>query len=724
MTVQQPTTSAHIATGSAWDGREWTRAEWLAYADRLLDTARTFASPGHGRIHFPGAEGGYGHAVDGLEGFARTFLLAGFRIAGAGGVGTEELADFYRRGITTGVDPEAEDRWVRLDEHAQAKVEAASLALVLDMTRPWIWDRLDATTQQRVIAYLAPVVGDATYPKTNWLWFRVVVQTFLRSVGGPWSAQDIADDLALHDALVREDGWISDGFERSYDHYVGWALHTYPVLWSRMQGAGELTGGRTAGDIVRLDRFLQDAVALIGADGSPLIQGRSLIYRFAAAAPFWVGALAEVPSVPLGQLRRAANAVVGHFDAAGVPGDDGVLTMGWHHEWRELAQSYSGPGSPYWAVKGLLGVALPADHPVWAAESAPLPVEAGDELRTVRPAGWVISGTQADGIVRIVNHGTDHAADGTLVGDSPLYARIGYSTAAGPLANQRAWDEPLEQSAALVDGDGRATHRAAMELIDVRVQDDEGGRVGIAASVSRAHWITPRPSAHRHGSGIDGDVELAGLLEVHSLVRGAWEVRLVRVDSLEPGVDAASLSLRVGGWALAADTAPRSSIDTAPGSSTDTAPRSSIDTAPRSSIEDLRPDEGRNAEFGPSSRLSSSTEDAKTRETDAAASVFANGLRSGIRPLLGQGAVSIETRDDASPLGPVAAVPVVAYPVEPGEWTATLVELTAEYLASPADAAVALEADGSQTTVTVTWPDGTATTSRLAHPGTASDANR
>ncbi|WP_307785409.1 DUF2264 domain-containing protein [Microbacterium hibisci] len=698
MTAPHPTASARISADRGWSGREWSRDEWLAYADRLLDTARTFASPGHGRIHFPGAEGGYGHAVDGLEGFARTFLLAGFRIAGARGEGTEELADFYRRGIVSGVDPDAADRWVRPDEHGQAKVEAASLALVLDMTRPWIWDRLDALTQQRVIDYLAPVVGDATYPKTNWLWFRVVVQTFLRSVGGPWSAQDVADDLALHDALVREDGWISDGFERSYDHYVGWALHTYPVLWARMQGADELADGRTAGDVVRLDRFLQDAVALVGADGSPLVQGRSLIYRFAAAAPFWVGALAEVPSVPLGQLRRAANAVVAHFEAAGVPGDDGVLTMGWHHEWRELAQSYSGPGSPYWAVKGLLGVALPADHPVWAAESAPLPIETGDELRAVRPAGWVISGTPADGIVRIVNHGTDHAAEGSLVGDSPLYARIGYSTAAGPLANQRAWEEPLEQSVALVDGEGRATHRAAMDLVDVRVQDD-GGRVGIAASVSRAHWISPHPSAHRHGSGITGDVDIAGVVEVHSLVRGPWEVRLARVDSLEAGVDASALSLRVGGWALAAD------------------------QHPRSPIEDLGGNEDRNAGSASSSRLSSSDED--EGRADAATSVIANDLRSGIRPLLGAGAMSIETREDASPLGAFAAVPVVAYPVEPGVWTATLVELTAADLASPAAAAaVALDADGPQTTVTVTWPDGTATTSRLARPGTAPGANR
>ena len=425
-------TATHTAPGAvgvASPGDDWTRAQWLEYADRLLAGARAWASPGNARITPPGEEGGYGRAVDGLEGFARTFLLAGFRLAGDRGEGLDDLADFYRRGVTNGVDPDAEDRWVRMDEHAQAKVEAASIALVLDMTRPWIWDRLDATTQQRVIDYLAPVVGDTTYPKTNWLWFRIVVQTFLRSVGGPWSAEDIADDLALHDSLVREDGWMSDGFERSYDHYVGWALHLYPVLWARMQGAGDLAGGRTEQDVAALDRFLQDAVALVGADGSPLIQGRSLIYRFAAAAPFWIGAIAGVPSVSLGQLRHAANRVVGHFAENGAPDSDDLLTMGWHHEWRALAQSYSGPGSPYWAVKGLIGISLPADHPVWAAPAEPLPVESGDILATVRSAGWIISGTHDDGIVRIVNHGTDHAAEGSLVGDSPLYARIGYSTA-------------------------------------------------------------------------------------------------------------------------------------------------------------------------------------------------------------------------------------------------------------------------------------------------------
>ena len=53
----------------------------------------------------PGPEGGYGRAVDGLEGFARTFLLAGFRIAGERGAGLDELVDWYAAGIAAGTDP-------------------------------------------------------------------------------------------------------------------------------------------------------------------------------------------------------------------------------------------------------------------------------------------------------------------------------------------------------------------------------------------------------------------------------------------------------------------------------------------------------------------------------------------------------------------------------------------------------------------------------------------
>jgi hypothetical protein len=517
-----------------------TRDDWTGFADRLLAAVHRYASPSHALITLPGAEGGYGRAVDGLEGFARTFLLAGFRLAGERGKGLDELVERYAAGLAAGTDPSNPERWVRLDEHSQAKVEAASIALILDMTRPWIWDRLDPAVQERVVEYLAPAVGDDTYPRINWVWFRLVVQTFLRSVGGPHSEAEMAEDLATHDTFRRADGWLSDGSSRAFDHYTGWALHLYPVLWSRMTGAPQLR----AIDRDLLDRYLTDALALVGADGSPLLQGRSLTYRFAAAAPFWAGILAGVPSHSPGQLRHAASKVAGHFTASTADSDD-LLTLGWHGPWPRLAQSYSGPGSPYWAAKGLLGVSLPADHPVWAAPPEPLPVETGDVLRAVRAPGWLIAGTRADGIVRVINHGTDHGEQGVPGGDSPLYARLGYSTATAPVLDESGWTDPLDQSVVLVDAAGRHSHRTGMRTLAVRIE----GVVGVAGSVAEAHWLDPEPPGRDHGSGRAGTLRRAGRITTFSLVRGAWEIRLVSVGN--PSAEA--VRLRVGGWPVTGD---------------------------------------------------------------------------------------------------------------------------------------------------------------------------
>ncbi|WP_277212150.1 DUF2264 domain-containing protein [Isoptericola croceus] len=529
--------------GTAAPATAWDRTRWAEHADHLLAAVAPYTSPGGSLVTLPGTEGGYGRAIDGLEGFARTFLLAGFRLTGERGEDPHGYAERFAAGLATGTDPASPERWRRLSEHAQAKVEAASIALILDLTRPWIWDRLDPRVQEQVVDYLAEAVGDDTYPRINWVWFRLVVQTFLRSVGGPCSLDEMREDLATHDTFARADAWLADGPERSFDHYNGWALHLYPTLWARMAGAADLAAPRREHDVAQLDRFLDDALTLIGGDGSPLVQGRSLAYRFAAAAPFWVGAMAEVPSHSPGRLRHAASAVVGHFADRGAPDDDGLLTLGWHHSWPRIAQAYSGPGSPYWASKGMLGLALPADHPVWTAQAEPLPVETGDVLRTIAAPGWIVSGTRADGIVRVVNHGTDHALPGADVGDSPLYARLGYSTATSPWLDEQSWDSPAEQSVTLLDAAGRASHRAGFEIL--RTPEVHDG-VAVAASRAAAHWLDPEPGQRDHGSGRRGGTTPAGSITTVSLVRGPWEVRCVRVDDVPDG--AAPVVLRVSGW--------------------------------------------------------------------------------------------------------------------------------------------------------------------------------
>lgn len=478
-----------------------TRDEWARIGDEMLLALRPHASADHTRIVLPGHVSAHGTESDALEAFARSFLLAAIRIKGENGADPRGHAEWYAEGLRHGPDI-----WPRPDRLGQSKVEACSIALALSWTRPWIWDRLGATEQRRIIDWLATVVGE-DYPPINWVWFQIVVETFLREVGGPWSESDIRAGLSVHESLYRSGGWYSDGPERAFDHYNGWALHVYPLLWSSMPGALGDDDRRTVWKN-RLTRYVDDALHLIGADGAPLIQGRSLIYRFAAAAPLWTEALTGTERP--GLIRHACGRMLGHFVTHGAPDDRGLLTVGWHGEYPPMAQSYSGFGSPYWASKGMLGLLLPAEHPVWTAAARPLPVEHADFTRAIEVPGWHATGTRADGIVRVTNHGTDHATPGDKRGDSPLYAQLAYSTATFPV--------PPANQIALIEG-GSRTHRNGFD------------RLSLLSSRAHTHWLTDiDQDAPDHGGGATGVPVEGPPVTVRSASSGPVEVRVAVVE--------------------------------------------------------------------------------------------------------------------------------------------------------------------------------------------------
>ena len=543
----------------------WTRAHWEHQADRMLEAVRRYATPGQALIHLPGPASASGRHSDGLEGYARTFLLAAFRIAGAQGAGdTGALCERYAEGLAAGTDPASAERWPRMSQCNQAKVEAASIALGLHETRAWIWDRLDAAVQGQVVDWLAEMIA-APVPDNNWVWFQAIVEAFLRSVGGPWRPADIEHTLARTEAWYAGSGWYSDGADtpapyRNFDHYSGWALQLYPLWYCRI--SGDLAEpGLAERYRHRLRGYLTDLQYLVGADGAPLHQGRSLAYRYAAAAPFWSGQLFDAQALSPGLTRRAASGMLRHFTDRGSLDADGLLSLGWYTAHPQLRQSYSGPASPYWASKAFAGLLLPADHPAWAAVEEPLPVERGDFLRTLHAPGWIASGTVADGIVRIANHGTDHADRGDVSGHAydPFYCRWAYSTASGPelggpgpVADGQGTTRPatpdldlpgggpLDSHVALVDAEGRPSHRRPLHRLTV-----DGPA---AASRHQARW--PRPAGPRQHESAVGPWLTTG-----SVLRGPWEVRAVRVDG-DPG----ETRLRIGGWTLAHDLAPTAEL--------------------------------------------------------------------------------------------------------------------------------------------------------------------
>ncbi|MEU4098742.1 DUF2264 domain-containing protein [Streptomyces sp. NPDC026673] len=476
----------------------WTRAHWEAVADGLLAAVAPHATPGGALYHLPGDRHSHsGVRSDGLEGYARTFLLAAIRVAGAGGDDPSGLLQRYADGLAVGTarpGGDGPEDWPVVADRTQPLVEAASIAIGLRLTRPWLWDRLDEPVRERAAAWLSRAAAARAWPN-NWEMFPATVGGFL----GDRAA--VARGLERIERWYVGDGWYTDGDLRAFDHYNGWALHLYPVLEAWFSGDADLMD--RYGE--RLRTHLAGVSRLFGADGAPVHQGRSLTYRVAAAAPLWLGALTGRTPLSPGTTRRLASGALRHFLDRGAAGPDGLLSLGWHGPFAGVLQDYSGPASPYWASKGFLGLLLPPGHRVWTAPEEPAPAERGDAVTALPAPNWLIQSTAADGVVRLHNHGSEDTRY------APHYTRLAYSTATAPLTG----DAPPDNHFGLLDADGGVTARTGLTPL--------GAGRGWAASRSRA-----------------GDrARIVSLV----LARGAAEIRVHLVDGAPPGTP-----VRQSGW--------------------------------------------------------------------------------------------------------------------------------------------------------------------------------
>ncbi|MFF4488660.1 DUF2264 domain-containing protein [Streptomyces sp. NPDC001544] len=464
----------------------YSRAHWEAAADALLAAVQPYATADRALYHLPGERTSWsGRLSDGLEGYARTLLLAAFRR-------DENALGRYAEGLAAGTA----GVWPRIEDRGQPLVEAASIALALRLTRPLLWDRLDDPVRRRTAAWLADALTAEPWP-CNWELFPVTVGGFLADIGHEADAARKAIDRGLEriEQWYVGDGWYTDGDGRKFDYYNGWAMHLYPVLHAFLAGDPallDLYGGR-------LETHLADYARLFGADGAPMHQGRSLTYRFATTAPLWLGALTGRTPLTPGETRRLASGALKYFLERGAVDERGLLTLGWHGPDEAVLQGYSGPASPYWAGKAFLGLLLPPEHPVWTAAEEPGPAERADEVTPVAAPNWLLQSTRSDGLVRLHNHGSED------VRYDPYYTRLAYSTATAPAASY--------DNSVVVDGDPGRT-----DIVPLGVGDG---------------WAASRHTVR------DG-------ITVTSLVvaEGAVEVRAHLVAGAAPGTP-----VRITGWA-------------------------------------------------------------------------------------------------------------------------------------------------------------------------------
>lgn len=113
----------------------------------------------------------------------------------------------------------------------------------------------------------------------------------------------------------------------------------------------------------------------------------------------------------------------------------GILTIGFTYPSTYATENYNSPGSPYWAFKAFIPLALPATHPFWTSEEKPLPITT---LATPSPSVGIIAPLDHPG--HIISHispahtfllSSGQACHYPLRHGAEKYGKLAYSSAFG-----------------------------------------------------------------------------------------------------------------------------------------------------------------------------------------------------------------------------------------------------------------------------------------------------
>ncbi len=275
--------------------------------------------------------------------------------------------DLIHTGLARGTNPADAQYWKAVGDTQvaadQREVEMAPMGLGLALIPQFFFDPLPAAARDHLIAWLDSINHHPLAPN-NWQFFRVLVNLGFAQIGAPVNQKAMDESLELIDSYWVGDGWYQDGKIANTDFYNPWALHFYGLIYATLHGAQDPE--RAARFRERARRFATDWETRFDGAGRVIPFGRSLTYRFGSAA-FW-GALAFAgeEALPWGQIHGLWAKHMRSWLGKPIWRPDGALSIGWSYPNLLMSETYNGPGSPYWALKACLPLALAADHPFWA----------------------------------------------------------------------------------------------------------------------------------------------------------------------------------------------------------------------------------------------------------------------------------------------------------------------------------------------------------------------
>lgn len=281
--------------------------------------------------------------------------------------------ELARKSIHNATDPESPD-FMNFTNDRQPLVDAAFFAQALLRAPRQLWEPLDKTTKENVIAALKSTRQIQPY-YSNWLLFSGMIEAALLKF------DDSADNFRLEYPLKKHmewylgDGMYGDGPNFHWDYYNSFVIQ--PMMLDILKAANEagMDKKEEYQEVLRrARRYAEIQERLISPEGTYPPIGRSLAYRFGAFQLLSQIALwQKLPDeIEPAQVRSALYTVIkNQIQAEGTFDENGWLQIGLYGHQPDIAEGYISTGSLYLCSEAFLVLGLSPDSDFWSNPPAP-----------------------------------------------------------------------------------------------------------------------------------------------------------------------------------------------------------------------------------------------------------------------------------------------------------------------------------------------------------------
>ncbi|HEY5465064.1 MAG TPA: DUF2264 domain-containing protein [Hanamia sp.] len=286
----------------------------------------------------------------------------------------EKYIDVVRVCLHNATDSTGSD-YMNFNCCGQPVVDAAFLAQGLLRAPHQLWDPLDKTTKQNIIAAFKKC-SEISHFQNNWVMFSATIEAALYKFNGSFDRDETIGYVDQCLSYYKGDGTYGDGKDFHWDYYNSFVMQ--PMLIDVLKTIIEEDSMQNISDkpiqnkyelvLKRAQRYAEIQEMLISPIGTYPVIGRSSTYRFGAFQVLsQIALIQELPSnLKPQQVRAALYAVVKRqVEAPGTFDKNGWLQIGVYGHQPNMGESYISTGSLYLCSEVFLMLGLPPSNEFW-----------------------------------------------------------------------------------------------------------------------------------------------------------------------------------------------------------------------------------------------------------------------------------------------------------------------------------------------------------------------